>query len=87
MALQGETQKVTTNGPIKLSRREQDNPLFGHLAFIKAKEIERTLNRAEREGMVKTTPYMSSQTFQISEAGREYLADRRNRRVRKAASI
>ena len=85
MALQGETQRVTQNGPIKLGRREQDNPLFGHLAFIKEKEIEKALGRASRDGLIETTPFMASRTYRISTAGSDYLAKRRLRRVREDA--
>lgn len=86
MALQGETQKMTQSGPFKLGRREQDNALFGHLAFIKEKEIEKTLNRAAREGMIEITPFKASRTFRISPAGSDYLAKKRSRRVRESAS-
>ena len=87
MALQGTPRQVIRIGatptPIKLGRREQDNPLFGHLSFIKEAEIKKSLKDAQRARLVEQGKYQDKPTYIISEAGKEYLARQRRRNIRK----
>jgi superfamily II DNA helicase RecQ len=74
MALRGE--EVSPTNIFRLGPRELNNPYFGRLAFIRASEIESAIGQAEKLGYLSSQPYENSSTYQITEAGRNWLLAR-----------
>ena len=76
MALRGEEVSFSPTNIFRLGPRELNNPYFGRLAFIRASEIERAIEKAEKLGYLSSQPYENSSTYQITEAGRNWLLAR-----------
>lgn len=85
MALRGEEFSFNQQHPFKLSSREVANHYFGHLAFVKPREIEKAIQEAIKKGYLLETPYMEGRVYRISEAGKAYLDRQTSRRQRQEA--
>lgn len=79
MALQGKEQQRLQNATVWLKHGELDNPFFGHLSFIKDKEVEKALKEAVQQGYLLEAGYEGNPIYRISEAGQQYLS-KQNRR-------
>jgi len=77
MALRG--QDRGKSGSLALGRKYTDNRFFGHLSFIKPKELERTFEAALKEGYLEPKgAYEGSPLYGLTERGRA----RHERRLR-----
>ena len=72
MALQGESQRKISNGVVYLKRLELDNTFFGHLTFIRSKEIQRAIGEAKKRGFLRVGEHNGFPTYQISAEGLVY---------------
>ena len=65
-----------------LGRKYTDNRLFGHLSFIKPKELERAFEAAQKEGYLEVkSAYGESPLFGLTERGRARYQRRLRREV------
>jgi ATP-dependent DNA helicase RecQ len=74
MALQGKEHQRIQTATVWLKHGELNNPFFGHLSFIKNKEVEKALKEAVREGYLHEDGYDGNPIYRISDAGRQYLS-------------
>ena len=74
MALYGEDQRIIPGRTIYLKRFELDNPFYGHLTFIREKEITKTIEKAEKDGLLRMEGADEGfPSYQISDKGLAFM--------------
>lgn len=74
MALQGREQQRIQTATVWLKYGELNNPFFGHLSFIKDKEVEKALKEAVKQRYLLEDGYEGNPIYRISDAGKDYLS-------------